>query len=462
MELSIRTTPYETASGGAAEDGEPEPVGFWQETADVTPTDPLTGDRSFDVAVVGGGFTGLSTAHELKSGAPDLDVAVLERDFAGFGASGRNGGFVMPLLGWDLQHLVDEVGREDARHAYDLMYTAIDHVRDLVDGNDLDCDKEEVGFMLLNTSRKRERHTREECRLAREMGFEREWVAGGELDGYVDSDAFLSGCYDPEPFVVDPLKLARERMTLAAEEGVEIYERTPVTSLESHGRGVDIGTPRGSVSADAAVLAVNGYGEALEFRRDRFMPVHTYITLTEPVPELLDRVNWGDRRTSFETARNFIHYFRVTEDDRILFGGDDIQLYYGGRFRDRNPGIERDLQRRIREFFPELRDVEFTHSWGGVLSVTMDMLPEFGTADDAGRVHHAAGYSGHGVALANYAGKILAPRVADAVDVDVGFDAEDPFFVDRKPPYIPPDPLRYVGLQLYRRWLDAQDRWQGA
>lgn len=459
MKLTYREKPFESAQEGVV-DGEAEAVSYWQRNLEVSVTGPLQEDRSYDVAVVGGGYTGLSTAHELGEQAPELDVALLERDWVGFGASGRNAGFVMPLLGWDLAEAVDDFGREEARRAYELTYDAVDHVRRLVEDHDLDCDKEETGFALLNTCRKRERHTRRVLELAEDLGFERRWVDGDELDDLVESDSFLSACYDPEPFLVDPGKLARQRKQLVEELGVDVYEATPATRIES-GDGVEIETPEGSVSADAGVVAVNGYGEALGFRRRRFVPVHTFVTLTEPLSESqLDASGWGEGRTSFETARNFVHYFRLTEDDRLLFGGDDIQLYRNGGFRDDDPGIVSRLQERVREFFPQISDVDFTHSWGGVLAVTLDMYPEFGRADDS--LYYAGGYSGHGVALSNYAGKLLAPRVAESVGVDVPRDVSRPFFVDREAPYIPPDPLRYVGLHLYRRWLDARDRWQGA
>ena len=462
LDLTLDDDPFQTATTGVTPDGAFEPVGYWHETVDVTPTEPLAGSHEADVVVVGGGYTGLSTAHEIAIRAPELEVVLLERAAVGFGASGRNGGFVMPLLGWDMVHLASEVGSDRIEATAGFMYEAVEWLRRLIDEEELECDKEDVGYLLLNTSPEREAHTRDDHEIATETGFEREWLEGAALREHIDSPAFYSGTYDPVPFVVNPAKLARERKRLAEAAGVRVVERSPVVALREHDAGVTVETQGGSVTAETAVLAVNGYGEALGFRTDRFLPVHTFITMTEPLTEAqLASIGWAQRRTSLETARNFIHYFRLTADNRILFGGEDVQLYYGGRFHDRDGDICLALRERFREFFPPLSDVAFTHEWGGVLSVTMDMFPSMGAASEEGRVLFASGYSGHGVALGNYAGQILAPQVIERLGLETESGPE-PFFVNRDPPWVAPDPLRYTGLQLYRRALKAQDRWQGA
>jgi len=201
----------------------------------------------------------------------------------------------------------------------------------------------------------------------------------------------------------------------------------------------------------------------LGFLAREVLPVHTYIVLTEPLTESqLDSIGWKEKRTSLETARNFIHYFRLTADNRILFGGEDAALYWQGRFQDHDDAIAAALKARFRKFFPSLADVQFTHAWGGVLGVTLDMFPTFGRSGAYGNLFHAGAYAGHGVALSNYAGAILAPEMLRAgghCDVP---EASLPFFFDRKPQWLPPEPWRYVGMHVYRRWLRAQDWWQGA
>jgi len=193
---------------------------------------------------------------------------------------------------------------------------------------------------------------------------------------------------------------------------------------------------------------------------ERIIPVHTYIVLTEPLTDAqLDAIGWRRRRTSLETTRNFIHYFRLTADNRIAFGGEDAKLFWGGGYRDVDLPTFAKLESRFVEFFPSLSQVRFTHRWGGVLGVTLDMFPTFGVGGDQGNLFYAAGYSGHGVSLSNYAGRILAPQILARLGKSTPAAGLLPFFCGRLPTWLPPDPLRYMGLQVYRACLRAQDRW---
>ncbi len=463
MDLQTNHSVFSATPAAVSETGDYQPVSFWQETISLTPGAPLAEDVSCDVAIVGGGFTGLSTAYELKKAAPSLDVVLLERAVVGHGASGRNGGFVMPLIGWDLPDVARQLGEEGARHAYGLMYDAVAHTRQTIRENAIDCDLEETGYLLLATCAAREKWLGKEMALARRFGFDREWLEGTALDDYIRSDAFRAGVFDPHPAVVNPAKLARGLKGLAAQAGVRIYEQTPLDRL-TDGQPVALSTPGGTVRADRVVLGVNGYGATLGFLPSRIYPVHTYIVLTEPLSDGdLDAIGWGAKRASLETARNFIHYFRLTRDNRILFGGEDATLYYGGKLLDTHPPTFRRLEARFREYFPALDHVSFTHRWGGVLGVTLDMLPTFGVGGKHNTVFHATGYSGHGVALSNYAGKILAPHVLGQAEGKGPADETGrPFFFGRKPVPLPFQPFRYVGLHLYRAALRAQDWWHKA
>ncbi|MBM3289057.1 MAG: FAD-dependent oxidoreductase [Candidatus Hydrogenedentes bacterium] len=325
------------------------------------------------------------------------------------------------------------------------------------------CDMEETGYLLLATSKARLPRVRHEVELGKRLGFDLEFLEGGALREHVASESFLAGAYDPHPFIVNPAKLARGLKTAVEQAGVRVFEQTPITKLDD-GKTIAITTPGGNVSARAVVLAMNGYGAAMGFMGPRILPVHTYIVMTGPLSQTdLESTGWHKRRTSLETARNLIHYFRLTVDNRIVFGGEDADLYYGGVYRDTNDGMFAALERRFRAYFPSLRHVQITHRWGGVLGVTLDMFPTFGAGGDHGTIFHAAGYSGHGVSLSNYAGTLLAPRVLDALGVKHDLPVvEQPFFYGRKPFPLPPDPVRYVGMQAYRCALKAQDTWQGA
>jgi glycine/D-amino acid oxidase-like deaminating enzyme len=458
MRLHANDTPFASLPEPISSDGAYHPVSFWQETVSLTPGAPLGEDVTCDVAVVGGGFTGLSTAYELKKADRSLDVVLIERTVVGHGASGRNGGFVMPLIGWDLVHVVDKLGERGARQAYSLMYDAVAHTKQTIHENAIDCDLEETGYLLLSTCPAREKRLRREHELAQRLELDHQWLEGSALDEHIRSDAFHAGLLDSHPAVVNPAKLARGLKDLVEAMGVRIYEQTPLLEL-SDGDPVTLRTPKAMIRADRVVLGLNGYAPSLGLMRSRIFPVHTYIALTEPLTDAdLDGIGWGPRRTSLETARNFIHYFRLTADNRILFGGEDASLYYGGKLLDQHLPTFRRLEERFREYFPGLAHVQFTHRWGGVLGVTLDMFPTFGAGGERGTIFHGMGYSGHGVALANFSGKVLAPRVLGQPPSD----STAPFFFDRKPIPLLTEPFRYSALHLYRVALRAQDGWQGA
>lgn len=457
MRLRLDPRPFATTPT-AVEGGRYRPVSFWQTTVDVEPGEPLAADTSCDVAIVGGGYTGLSTARELLRVAPDLDVVVLERAVIGHGASGRNGGFVMPLLGWNLAYTARKLGRERATAAYRAMYAAIDACLAMVRDDGIDCDLEETGYLLLSCSAARRRHVEEEAALGCELGFGYELLEGDALREHVKSRAFLTGCWDPHTAILNPAKLARGMKRSVERLGARVYEQTQLLEL-SGGDPVVLRTPRATVRARTAVLAVNGYGAALGLMPSRVLPVHTFIVLTEPVSrESLEEIGWAERRTSLETSRNFIHYFRLTSDDRILFGGEDATLYWGSRHLDEDARVFARLEARFREYFPELARVRISHRWGGVLGVTLDMFPTFGAE---GNVLFGGGYSGHGVSLGASAGRILAPEILARLGRDGGSSAAAaPLPFGRRPPPLPPDPLRFAGMQAYRWALHAHDRWQ--
>lgn len=443
-------------------DGTHAPVSYWHETVAFTPTPPLKEDTAADVVIVGGGFSGLSTAIELKREHPALDVVLLERGVCGHGASGRNGGFAMPLIGWDLSDAARQLGKEQARNAYRMMYKAVAHLKRMVKDHGIDCDLEETGYLLLATCEARRRRLIHEDRLAQELGFDITWLEGDALRQHIRAERFLGGLYDPSPCVVNPAKLTRGLADMAVSLGVRVYEQTPLQRLEVREDGVKAQTTGGMAAGKLGVLAVNGYGNSLGFMANQVLPVHTFIVLTEPLSNAqLEDIGWGGKRTSLETARNMIHYFRLTADNRILFGGEDVELYYGGRYEDAHEGIFQALTERFREYFPSLSQTAITHKWGGQLGVTMDMFPSFGETGPGNTLFHATGYSGHGVSLSNYAGRILAPRILKRLG-HKPIPHDEPFFYNRQPMRLPPDPVRYFGMRAYRKLLRAQDRLQRA
>ena len=193
MELKRDHRPFATVAPAIDAHGAHHRVSFWHETVDVVPGPPLRGEHRAQVAIVGGGFTGLSIAYYLKTYAPELEVVLLEAGVVGHGASGRNGGFAMPLLGWDLLYAVQQLGDAPAHTAYRMMYRAVEHVKGLVARHGIDCDLESTGYLLINTCAAREDRARKELEAAQRLGFDHVWLDGPGVREHIQSDGFLSG-----------------------------------------------------------------------------------------------------------------------------------------------------------------------------------------------------------------------------------------------------------------------------
>ncbi|HNT89795.1 MAG TPA: FAD-dependent oxidoreductase [Candidatus Hydrogenedentes bacterium] len=250
MDLHLDTTPARTAAVPFDAEGRYRSVSYWHETVDMTPGPALEGDIDCDVAVIGGGYTGLSVAYNLKRLAPDLDIVLLEKAVVGHGASGRNGGFAMPLTGWDLLYTVRKLGEAAGGAVYCVMYDAVSHVKKLVADHGIACDLEATGYALINTCAARERRARKEYACAHRLGFDHVWLDKAALEEYIRCPRFRSGVFDPHPCVINPAKLARGMKGVVERAGVRVFERTPLEALTA-GPRVELCTPKGRVRAPA-------------------------------------------------------------------------------------------------------------------------------------------------------------------------------------------------------------------
>jgi glycine/D-amino acid oxidase-like deaminating enzyme len=382
----------------------------------IDPAQPLTARA--DVAIVGGGYTGLAAARELaRRGA---SVALLEARTLGWGASSRNGGMVLTGLKLEAEQLVAKYGLETAQRLFAASLKALDCVERIVAEEQIACDFARAGHLLLACKPAHFRaFAREAELLERDFGHTARVIQPGRLRDEIGSDAYAGGLVDEASAGVNPARYVAGLALAAKRAGAQLYQNAPVERIARAGSGWQLITPRGTVRASNVLLASGAYsGPATPALRRKIVPLGSYIIATEPLTESLEREVSPRNRMIFDSKR-FLYYFRLTPDRRMLFGGR-------AGFFPETPATVREsaaiLRRGMLQVYPQLRDARIEYAWGGTLDVTFDMMPHAG---QLGGLHYAIGYAGHGVALATYLGGLLGACLAGE-QVDNPF-AELPF-----------------------------------
>ncbi len=431
-----------------------EEKSYWMTTRDYEPGPALKEDLDVDVAIVGGGFTGLSTAFHVKKDAPGAKVALLESQIIGFGASGRNGGFNMTLFGLTMGITRLRFGRAAAREAHHYMEKAVDTTRDLITGLGLDCDYEHNGFFRVATSPAYRKRIQHEIELAHSLGLTGiEWLEKDEIRQQVNSPMYQGAWWEPRCGILNPAKLSWGWKDVITRQGVEVYEKTPVLSMARQGGKTLLKTPGGTVQAKKVVLATNAWSHFLPAIKRKQVPLWTYIVLTEPLSnDVMAQIGWKNRQ-GIEDARNLVHYYRLTADNRLLMGGRDAGLAWGNDMdKDESPVTFDGLEQDARATFPQLEKVKFTHRWGGPVSVTLDLAPAMGFVGGPDVVY-SLGCMGHGVSLTHLNGRTLADLV---LEKKTGLT--DVFFVNRTILPWPPEPVRTLSSKAILAAMKFQDR----
>lgn len=425
-------------------------VSFWLDS--LGPDDPLTprpalpGDIQVDVAIVGGGFTGLWTAYELRRADPSLRVVVLEGDICGFGASGRNGGWASALLPMSLATLAERHGRDAAVALQRAMHDAVDEIDRVCRREGIDAHYAKGGSLHAATNPAHVARLRAELEEADAFGFtsaDLRWLDRHEAAARLSVPGLLGATYTPHCAAVHPGRLVRGLARAVERAGGTIRERTRVTEL-APGRVV---TDRGTVRADVVVRATEGYTPLLPGQRRTVIPIYSLMVVTDPLPDVVwDRIGWRERET-FSDARNQIIYAQRTADGRIAFGGRGAPYHFGSAVE---PGFDRDerthdlLRDTVRELFPAASDATFTHAWGGPLAVPRDWHCSVGF-DRATGMAWAGGYVGDGVTTTNLAGRTLADLITGRDTPLVRLP-----WVNHRNRRWEPEPLRWLGVNSGR------------
>jgi glycine/D-amino acid oxidase-like deaminating enzyme len=432
--------------------------GWWLREAldaeeNAAPAEPLRGEISCDVAIVGGGYTGMWTAYDLLERAPGTRVVLLEQDICGGGPSGRNGGFVHGW--WDqLPLLVDLHGPDAALEIAHASEEAVDQIGAFCERHDVDPWFVRAGYLEISAARAQDGSWDRAVDACRRLGVADRYVpfSPEQVRERCASPRFRGGVFMPGGATVQPALLARGLRRVLLERGVTIHERTRVRRLRA-GDPVRLETDGGEVRAEQVVLGLNAWAAGWRGFRTRLMTWGSYIVLTEPIPERLEEIGWtgGEALTD---SRFTVSYFRTTRDGRIAFGAGVGAAGFGGVIGDvftRDRGAVASAAAGLRHLLPMLADVRLEDAWGGPIDISSDRLPAIGSMH-GGRVHYAHGYSGNGVGPSRLAGRILAAIVDGGTDPI----ARLPIVGARKRPF-PPEPFRYIGARMIREALVRRD-----
>jgi glycine/D-amino acid oxidase-like deaminating enzyme len=436
-----------------------KPQVFWTDDPD-TPerADPLVGVSDADLVVIGAGFSGLWAAIQAVTDSPGRSVVVIEANTAGFGASSRNGGFLEASLthgiGNGISHWpteferLEKLGEENLRAIIDFIKT-----------NDLDVGLEETGSIGVATQ---QWHI-DEIHKTRAMynRYNRSAVIldRQEMSARVKSPTYLGGLYIPDgTAIVNPAHLAWGLRRTSEKLGVAMYDNSPVSDIQESGGRLVVTTPRGSVRASKVIVATNAYRSPIGRMRRLIVPVYDYVLMTEPLTaEQMVSLGWKGREGLSDVSAQF-HYYRLTADNRILWGGYDAIYRYGnavGEQYDHAGSTHQTLAEHFFETFPQLEGVTFTHRWGGPIATTSRFTATWGTSHE-GKLSWVGGYTGLGVGATRFGARV-------ALDLVDGTTSEytDLEMVRTQPMAFPPEPFRYAGIQMTRKAIARSDAREG-
>ena len=403
---------------------------FWLKTLpEINNIKPLTDSLKCDIAIIGGGFTGLSAAYHLRLLLPGVDVRVIEANICGFGASGRNGGFSGTLFGMDKDITALRFGKINTIAAHHYMEDAVDYLEKIIVKHNINCDYEKKGSLFVATTATQIKRLDHKLYLADRWGLEgiESWDEKRLHDEF-QSNVYRRGMFDRRTGLLNPALFTRGLAKIARKAGATIYEMSPVTSIKKNSKGFCICTPEGELQAEKIIFASNAYSILFPGLSSKQIPVFQNIIVSEPLSiEQIKSIGWQSR-CGIEDARNQLHYYRLTSDNRLLIGGGSIEPVFKQKIdHDSNKKVFTHLKKHVLKIFPQLTGLKFTHQWGGPVSITIDMAPY------------------NGLCLA----ELLAGKKSKRTEM---------FFVGRRMVSWPPQLFRYPLISFILGMLKVQDR----
>lgn len=422
------------------------------QTPDYRPTAPLRANISADLAIIGGGFTGVSTAYHFSRRYPNKRVVLLEAKTLANGASGRNGGM---MLNW-LPSMYGYSPEMTAR-IYHMTRAGIEMIDGIIKRHQLPVSYRLDGTLTVYTDEARAAAAQAETEQQQQVGIPTRFLDADELKRQLNLQGVYGGVLDPHSGQINGAQLVRGLLPVLQAQGVEVYEQTPVLKVRE-GRTITLTTPNGEVTANAIVLATNGYTGKLGYFRDAIFPLHSHVFATKALSAAeLGGLGWH-ATAGYSDDLDRIAYSSLTPEGHIVFGGGSNQSYaYLFKNRVSYPNAAPNAYTRMRQtmsqYLPASAALDAAYRWTGTLGITLNRQPLIGARGDHQNVYYAVGYCGHGVTLANIAGEMLT-------DLYSGDDERWRGFSFYRAPYvpIPPEPFRWIGYQVFTRLTGRSPR----
>jgi glycine/D-amino acid oxidase-like deaminating enzyme len=446
-------------TSGSAALSDAEPRSFWLDSSErPEPAPPLTGEQHADLVIVGAGYTGLWTALLAKDANPSRDVVLLEARETGWAASGRNGGFCAASLTHGLANGLARFPAEMAELER-LGIENLDAIEKTVRDDGIECAFERTGELAVATEPHQVEWIREDVEQARRFGHDAVFLDRDAAQAEVHSPTFLAAVWHRDRVaLIDPARLAWGLRAACERRGVRIAEQTRATGIARDGSGVRVRTEHGSVRAAKAALATNAFPGPLRRMRPYIVPVYDYALVTEPLTTAQrEWIGWHHRQGIGDVANQF-HYYRLTADNRILWGGYDAVYHWRNGLRDeldQRPATFEMLAEHFFTTFPQLTGLRFTHRWGGAIDTSTRFFA-FQRPALGGRVAYSIGYTGLGVGASRFGAQVMLDLLDGRDSPALRLHA-----VRSRPRPFPPEPLRYAGIQLTRGALARADQRAG-
>ena len=436
----------------------PEKLAFDENDSLWAPAQPsknpaLAEDIEVDVAIIGGGYTGLSSAYHIAQRYPEKSVALFEARGVGQGASGRNGGMLLAQTANECMTVYSDA--KTHRRLYDVTVKHMDDLAEIVKAQGIDIELRRNGVLLVIAKESQVSKYKQYAEEAQSMGMPIEFWDQARTKSEIGSDVYYGSLFDPNAGEVHPMKLVHALKKAAENAGAHIYEDSPVFEMQD-GENIrlTVGEQNHQVIAKAVVLATNGYTSKLGYFKNSVFPVHTPMAVTPSLPDAtFEDIGWKNKAGFFDTYTILYHLSR-TSDNRIMIGSGYVNYFFNNGILDKDDPkmLKAYLQKELGRIYPKLAGMEFEHFWTGILGFSLDFTQSVGVMGAHRNIFYGLGYAGHGINLSTLFGKVIA-------DIYVGEASQwnDMPFLNHHYISLPPEPLKWAGIQATIQYYKVDD-----